>query len=308
MPYLPDFEAWAIFAKVAELGSFSRAAADLNLSKATVSKALTRLETRLGTPLLHRNSRRLSLTESGRTSLERAGRILAEGEAIEEEATERTAEPRGLVRMSAPVSFGIQHLGNLLPKFLAQYPQVTLDLRLSDRKADLVAEGIDVALRIGALEDSALRARRLFAVRVPLVASPSYIARHGAPAHPRDLEHHVAILFTQVATPRTWLFTHPLEGEVSVNVDGKLQLDNGDVGLPALRAGTGLTRTPEFLVWEDLRDGRLVELLPDWAGPLAGLHIVTPPGALRPARVTVLIEFLAAHFHREPWAHGMMEG
>ncbi len=308
MPYLPDFEAWAIFAKVAELGSFSRAASDLNMSKATASKALTRLEARLGTPLLHRNSRRLSLTESGRTALERASRILAEGEAVEQEASDRTAEPRGLVRMTAPVSFGILNLGALLPAFLTRYPLIGLDVRLSDRKADLIAEGIDVALRIGALEDSALRARRLFAVRVPLVAAPSYIAQHGAPAHPRDLERHTAILFTQVATPRTWVFHHPLEGEVSVAMNGRLLLDNGDVGVPALRAGFGVGRTPEFLIWQDLRDGRLVELLPDWSAPLSALHVVTPPGGPRPARVSVLIDFLAAHFHREPWAHGMPDG
>lgn len=304
MAALPDLEAWAIFARVAQLGSFSRAAADLSLSKATISKAVARLEGRLGAPLLHRTSRRLSLTESGQISLERATRILAEGEAVEEEAASRTLEPRGLVRLSAPVSFGIQNLGAILPDFLTRYPRITLDVRLSDRKVDLVAEGVDVALRIGSLESSRLRARRLFSVRVPLVASPDYVARHGAPDHPRVLDRYPALLFTQVKAPGTWLFRHPVEGDFSVNVEGALHLDNGDVAVPALLAGLGMGLIPEFLVWKHLRDGRLVEMLPEWAIPLGGLHIVTPPGALRPARIRVLIDFLAGHFRRQPWAPG----
>ncbi|MEJ1975849.1 MAG: LysR substrate-binding domain-containing protein [Acetobacteraceae bacterium] len=184
-------------------------------AKATVSKALTRLERRLGAPLLHRSSRRLSLTESGRSSLDRAARILAEGEAVECEATDRTAEPRGVVRIAAPISFGIQNLGALLPEFLARYPQIVVDLRLSDHRTDLVADGIDIALRVGILEDSALRARRLFAIRRPLTASPGYIAQHGRPEHPRDLERHQVLVFTHVMTPTVWQFHHPLEGNAA---------------------------------------------------------------------------------------------
>jgi DNA-binding transcriptional LysR family regulator len=300
---LPDFEGWAIFAKVAELGSFSQAAADLNLSKATVSKALTRLERHLGTPLLHRSSRRLSLTDSGRSSLERANRILAEGEAIECEATDRTAEPRGVVRVAASITFGIQNLGAILPAFLERYPQITVDLRLADHKVDMVAEGIDIALRVGILDDSALRARRLLAIRRPLVAAPAYVAAQGRPAHPRDLEHHQVIIFTHVGSPMTLQFSHPLEGDCTVKVNGRLHLDNGDVAVQALLAGVGIALLPEFLVWQQLRDGRLVALLPEWAPPLSALHVVTPPGVVRPARVSVLIDFLAQHFQKAPWAY-----
>ena len=305
MPKLPDFEAWAIFAKVADLGSFSRAATELALSKATVSKALTRLEARLGTPLFHRSSRRLSLTESGRASLERAQRLLAEGEAVEEEVTDHVRQPRGLVRLTPPMSFGIQNLGAILPEFLVRYPEVSLDLRLTDRRVDLIAEGIDVALRIGVLEDSTLRARQLYAIRRLLVASPGYVERHGAPVHPRELEHHPALLFTQTASPGTWHFQHPLEGDCSVRVTGRLMLDNGDVAIPALVAGIGIAVMPEFLVWQAMRDGRLIELLPGWTTSPAALHVVTPPGALRPARVTALIEFLTRHFREAPWAYGV---
>ena len=301
MLHLPDLEAWAIFARVADLGSFSRAAAELGLSKATVSKALTRLEARLGAPLFHRSSRRLSLTETGRASLDRARRILAEGEAAEAEAAVHTSQPRGLVRLAAPLSFGIQNLGAILPGFLERFPDVTLDIRLSDRLVDLIAEGVDVALRIGVLADSALRARPLCAVRVPLVAAPSYVARRGAPTHPNELAQHEVFVFSHLSSPELWTFKHPRHGECSVRVTGRMRLDNADVALPALLAGLGVARIPDFIVWQHLRDGRLLELLPEWSTLAAALNIVTPPGMLRPARVTALIEYLTQHFRHPPW-------
>lgn len=303
MPHLPDFEAWAIFAKVAELGSFSGAASELNLSKATVSKAITRLELRLGTPLFHRTSRKLSLTESGRASLARASRILAEGQAIEEEITEGAAVPRGLVRMSAPMSFGIQHLGPALAGFFQEYPEVSVDLRLSDTRTDLVGDGIDVALRIGVLADSSFRARRLFAVRRPLVASPDYLARHGAPVHPRDLEKYNTIVFSHLATPNSITLHHPHQGEFIARIRGCLSVNNADVVMPLLTGGISMCLMPEFLIWRELRDGELVEVLPDWSSELLALYVLTPPGAVRPARVSVLIDFLSKRLSKAPWAH-----
>ncbi len=292
-----------------EFGSFSRAAAELSISKATVSKAVTRLETRIGTPLLHRNSRRFSLTESGRASLDRAQRIALEGEAVEAEVTERVSEPRGLVRLTAPMTFGIQNLAGILPDFLNQHPQISLDVQLTDRRVDLVAEGVDVALRIGVLEDSSLRARTLYAIRRLLVASPGYLARYGTPAHPRDLEHLPAMLFTQVPSSGAWQFQHPLEGEYSVRaMGGRLAVDNGDVAMPALMAGLGLAILPEFLGWQAIKDGTLVELLPEWSMAPTALHVVTPPGAVRPARVTALIEFLAKRLRRAAWAFDVPGG
>jgi DNA-binding transcriptional LysR family regulator len=301
MPHLPDFEAWAIFAKVAEHGSFSAAADDLALSKATVSKAVTRLEQRLATSLFHRSSRKLSLTESGVMAQDRAARMLADGEAIEEAISERGSAPRGLVRLAAPMSFGIAHLRPLLPLFHSAYPQVSIDLHLSDERVDLIEQGFDIALRIGALEDSALKARRLFPVRLPLVGAPALFDRSGRPDHPRDLSHYPALTYSHVRRPGRWHFTHPDHGDHTVEVSGPLRSNNGDVLLDAIIAGVGIAPLPDFLAWQALADGRLEEVLPDWDGGSSALHLVTPPTPMRPARVRVLIEFLAAAFLKPPW-------
>ena len=300
--HLPDFEAWAIFAKVAELGSFSAAAQELALSKATVSKAVSRLEQRLATPLFHRSSRKLSLTESGQLAQERAAQMLADGEAIEEAISERGATPRGLVRLAAPMSFGIAHLGPILPLFHQAYPEVTIELHLSDERIDLIEQGFDVALRIGQLEDSALKARRLFEVRLPLVGAPALFDRLGRPAHPSELTRYPGFLYTHVRQPGRWHFRHPEQGEVTIEMKGPIRTNNGDVLLDALLAGSGIAQLPDFLAWRCLADGRLEEVLPDWrGGPISALHVVTPPTTMRPARVKALIDFLAAAFLKPPW-------
>ena len=303
MNRLPDLEAWAIFAKVAETGSFARAAADLGLSQPTVSKALGRLEHRLQTTLFHRTSRRMSLTASGQASLERATRILVEGEAVEAEVTEQSKTLRGAIRIAAPMSFGIGHLAPALPAFMALHPEVTLDLHFSDELIDVVAQGFDLALRISSLPDSSLLARRLCGVRILLVGAPAYFERQGRPAHPRDLAGHRALRYVHARVGEAWRFSHRTRGEFSQVVPSALRVNNAEALAPALRAGLGLAMQPEFLVWEDLRAGLVEEAPMDgWQVPPIALHIVTPPGRARPARVQALMEYLATHFGAVPWA------
>jgi DNA-binding transcriptional LysR family regulator len=302
MPRLPDFEAWAIFAKVAETGSFVRTAEELELSKATVSKAISRLEARLGTSLFHRTSRRLSLSESGRLALERAGRILSEGEAVEVETAAQSAIPRGLVRLAAPMSFGVLHLAPILPDFLARYPELQIDLCLADEKTDLVAEGFDLAVRIARLADSSLLARKICDMRVLLVGAPGYFEAYGRPTHPRDLINHRAFTYSNVESPDVWRFMHPSHGEQAVNVSGSMRVNNSDVLGASLRAGLGVALQPEFICWQDLKEGRLEAAMCDWVPPQPGLHIVSPPGRLRPVRVKVLFDFLVERLSATPWA------
>lgn len=302
MSRLPDLEAWAIFAKVAETGSFARAAEELSLSQATVSKAITRLESRIGITLFHRTSRRVSLTDAGEASVERAARMLGEGESIESEIADRSNTLRGLIRVAAPMSFGVSRLAPQLPDFMQAHPDVDLDVQLSDEMVDLVADRFDMALRISTLADSSLRARRLCQVRILLVGAPAYFAAHGKPKHPRDLARHRGFQYSYTRGGNTWRFRHGRHGEFAQSVPRQLQANNAEVFAAALRSGLGLALQPEFLVWEDLRDGVLETAMDDWTVEPLALSIVTPPGLHRPVRVQALIDYLAARLEKEPWA------
>jgi len=304
MNKLPDLEAWAIFAKVADTGSFARAASELALSQATVSKAVTRLEARMKTMLLHRTSRRMSLTDSGLAALERATRILEEGEMVEAELAEQSASLRGPVRMAAPMSFGLSHLAPALLPFMETYPEISLDIEFSDELVDLVAHRCDLALRISSLADSSLLARRLCSVRILLVGAPAYFERHGRPRHPRELAGHRALQYAYSRGGPGWRFRHERHGEHTQAVEPSLRANNAEALTHALLAGLGLALQPEFLAWQDIQAGRLETVMDDWQVEPIALHILTPPGRRRPARVQAFIDYLAECFASQPWARG----
>lgn len=292
----------AVFAKVAQAGSFARAASELELSKGTVSKTVARLEERLGTRLFHRTSRRLSLTDAGRTLLEAAARLLADAEAAEDTAAAGSEAPRGRIRLTCPMSFGIAYVAPLLPRFLAAFPQISIELHLDDEQVDLIGGGFDVALRIASLADSSLVARRLCTVRRRLVAAPAYLDRHGRPGHPSALAQHACLGYAHIPTPHLWRFTNAAGEEVAVRPTGPLCANNGEALTPALLAGLGIALQPDFVVWRELASGALETVLPDWATPPIALYLVGPPGGRRPARVQALVDFLARELAAVPWS------
>ena len=297
---LPDLEGLAIFARVAELHSFSRAASELGLSKATVSKAVKRLEKKLGARLFHRTSRRLAPTDTGEHLAVRAAALLAEAETAESEAMSLATAPRGKVRLAAPMSFGVLFVAPLLPELFRRHPELTVDLHLSDAQIDLIGDGFDAALRIGQLSDTSLLARRLCDMPRYLVAAPAYLQTHGRPKHPLELNRHPAITYSYQLMQDTWRF-HKASGETAaVRPTGPLRVNNGEAMLPSLIAGTGIGVLPDFIVRQALADGRLERLLPGWSLPAGAVYWVTPPGGLKPKRVEILAEFLAAKLARRP--------
>ena len=296
MSKLPDFEALAIFAKVVELRSFAAAAGELALSKATVSKAVSRLEERLGARLFNRTSRRLALTDAGQRLSERATQLLVDGEAAENEALSQSVTPRGLVRLAVPMTFGVKVVAPLLPEFLAQYPDVTIDLHLSDAMVDLIGEGFDAGLRIARLPDSSLIARRLCAAPRYTVAAPSYLKQYGRPTHPMHLAQHRCFAYTYLSTPDVWHYTNAAGEQASVRPAGQLRVNNGEAVLPALVAGLGTADLPDFIVGDAIASGEVEVILKDWKQREGAVHLVTPPGGPRPARVEVLADFLTRHF------------
>jgi DNA-binding transcriptional LysR family regulator len=296
MAKLPDFEGLAIFAKVVELRSFAAAAGELALSKATVSKAVSRLEQRLGARLFNRTSRRLALTDAGQKLSERAARLLADGEAAENEARAQSTTPRGLVRFAVPMTFGVRAVAPILPEFLEAYPDVAIDLHLSDAMVDLIGDGFDAGLRIASLPDSSLIARRLCAMPRYTVASPAYLRRHGRPTHPMHLARHKCLGYAYLSTPDAWHYTNAAGEQVSVRPAGPLRVNNGEALMPALLAGLGIADLPDFIVGDAVASGEVEVILKGWKQAEGAVHLVTPPGGPRPARVEVLGDFLTRHF------------
>jgi DNA-binding transcriptional LysR family regulator len=296
MAKLPDFEGLAIFAKVVELQSFAGAAAELTLSKATVSKAVTRLEQRLGARLFNRTSRRLALTDTGQKLSARAARLLADGEAVENEALAQSVAPRGLVRLAVPMTFGIKEVAPILPEFLEKYPDVTIDLHLSDAMVDLIGDGFDAGLRIASLPDSSLIARRLCAMPRYTVASAAYLERHGRPTHPMHLAQHRCFGYAYLSTPDVWHYTNAKGEQASVRPGGPLRVNNGEALMPALLAGLGIADLPDFIVGDAIASGEVEVILEGWKQTESAVHLVMPSGGPRPARVEALADFVTRHF------------
>ncbi|WP_269503058.1 LysR family transcriptional regulator [Burkholderia sp. IMCC1007] len=301
MAKLPDFEGLAMFAKVAEEGSFAAAARTMGVSVATVSRGVARLEDRLGGRLFNRTSRQLALTEFGRTICEKAGEVYRHAEEAENTAREMAVQPRGLVRVAVPMSFGLRWVAPLLPGFFHAYPEVSIDLHLSDTSVDLIADGFDAALRIAALPDSSLVARRLCAVTQYVVASPDYLKREGRPAHPRELAERPCLSYAFRAHSDVWRFTNDAGDEEPVMPNGPLRVTNADALLPTLLAGLAIAELPEFIAGEYLADGRLETILTDWSLTNGGLYFVTPSARARPAKVAALSDYFAEHLSDPSW-------
>lgn len=295
-----------VFVRVAAAGSLAAAGRSLSLSQTMVTKHVDATEARLGVRLLHRSTRRLTLTEAGRGYLEACQRILAEIEEADEAAAAGQAEPRGLLRLNAPVSFGTSQVAPLLGKFAASYPKVRLDVGLNDRVVDLIEEGWDMAIRIGVPRDSSLVSRRLAPCRMVVCASPGYLRAHGTPRTLADLGGHNCLGYTLSERMGTSRWSFGGDAEVVAPVSGTMQANNGDALREAALAGLGVIYQPTFLVGGDVRSGALVGLTLDHPPALAGyIQAVFRPDRMLPLKSRVMIDFLAGQFGDDPpWNRG----
>lgn len=281
------------FAAVVECGSFTAAAERLGLSKSFVSKQVSRLESHLGARLLYRTTRKLSLSDEGSRFYQHCKLITAEAENARAEVMDSQSRPRGRIRMTVPQSLIISGLGRLLLDFQRQYPDIELDVIVSGRSEDLVEEGIDIALRIGQLEDSSLISRRLRDCSFQLVASPGYLAQRGEPTQPSDLSEHNCLIYGDAKYTRSWPFRLPGGESVSVKVQGRLSCNDGQLIVDAVLAGAGIGFGPDFLYRQHIDSGDLCLLLPEYAPPTTAISALYPLNRNLSRRVRVLIDFLA---------------
>ncbi len=292
--------AFEVFVAVVAKNGFARAGAALSTSPANVTRYIGELESVLGTRLINRHSRKLSLTESGEALYQRARAILEDVAEAEAVTTAATLQPRGRLRINAPLSFGVLHLAPLWPKFTRRYPEVELEIALIDRVVDIVEEGFDLAVRISRTGSTAHVARKLASSRNIVCAAPAYLRKHGRPKTPAELASHACVGYTYAATADEWNFTDDAGQDHAVNVSCVMHTNNGDTARAAALAGLGIIWQPTFLIGEDLRAGRLVPLLPGYRMPDIDVLAVYPTRRYLSAKVRVMIDFLASAFHGVP--------
>jgi DNA-binding transcriptional LysR family regulator len=291
-----------VFTRVAQAGSFAQAANQLGFSRAMVTKYIAHLEAALGARLFNRTTRSLSLTEAGAAYRERCAEILVDVEEAETAVTNLNSKPKGVLRMTAPPSFGIFHLAPAVAEYLRIYPEAEVNIMLNDRNADLAEEGLDLAVRISKLPDSNLIAQTLATSRMVVCGAPAYFERHGVPRYPRDLEHHNCLRFTywEIIQKNEWKFTSP-EGTISIQVTGTLESNIGDFLRLAAINGLGLVLQPSYMVGEDIKAGHLLPVLLDYESPGLEINAVYLHRKHLSAKVRTFVDFLKQRFQPRPY-------
>ncbi len=296
------------FVAVVEAGQFSAAAQRLGIGKSVVSRRVSELEEHLGARLLQRTTRRLSLTEAGREFYPRALQLLEDLAEAEQSVSSGQQALGGRIRLATPLTFGMLHLGPLINRFMQAHPGVVLDLDMDDGQVNLIQEGVDLALRIGSLEDSSLIALPLATIRTVLVASPGYLAREGTPTTPEELQRHPGLCYSNLPEPQRVRLTDSSGRRISVNLPLRLLANNGDLLLNATEAGLGVCVSPTFIAYRAIREGRLVPILRDYRLPLSTAYAVYPSRRFVPLRVRALVDYLQQEFGDRPyWDEGLFD-
>lgn len=295
------FDDLQAFAAVVEAGSFTAAADRLGIAKSAISRRISALEERLGVQLLRRTTRRLNLTESGRSFYEHSARILADLDEAESAVAQQHGELRGTLRVALPLSFGVRHMCGPIAEFSKLHPKVTFDLNLNDRRIDLLEEGIDVAIRIGRLADSTLIARRLFDARTVVCGSDRYFEEHGVPGTPDDLRSHPCLVYGNVPDPSTWVYRDEDDNRKRVSVRVAVSATSGDFLCAAAMQGLGITMQPTFIAGAAISRGELVAILTEYQWPVTPAYAVYPPTRHLSYRVRAFIDFLADRFAGLPY-------
>ena len=297
------FQALRVFSQVVEAGSFSGAAGKLGLSTTAASRHVAELEAHLQTRLLNRTTRRVSLTESGRAFYERAVQLLADLDEAEQEASRAAVVPRGTIKLTTSVNFGVRHVAPAIAAFLAAHPGVRFDVSLSDRIVDLVEEGFDLAVRIGTQGSDNVVARKLGETRLVPCASPAYLKVHGAPRVPEDLVRHNCFTYEYLTPRNLWRFLDASGAEHTARVGGSLHSNNGDLLAEAAAQGAGIVFEPAFIVGPDVRAGRLVPLLQEFVAPPVAIYAAYPSRKHLSAKVRLFVDFLLERFaHAQDWS------